>query len=121
MITGMLIAESLRVGATLESLGVTVTRIRRLRVEGNTADQPPIWTFLDFEVDESDAQDLAQKLAAALDEPGWYVDFHSPTESFVIFPGHVFRYQRGDASGRDEARAHARSLDIPESQLDWPE
>jgi hypothetical protein len=34
--------------------------------------------------------------AEVLDQPGWYADFHSPAESFVVFPGRIFRYPRGE-------------------------
>jgi hypothetical protein len=37
----------------------------------------------------------------------------------VVFPGRIFRYQRGDDTGRAEAQAHGRKLAIPEPQLDW--
>ncbi len=120
MISGMLIVESLRVGAELDGLSLVVRKVRKLRPTSTTPDQPDIWTLVEFDVDEAGAAHLAQELAAALDEPGWYVDFHSSTESLVTFPGRVFRYRRGDAAGRSEAEAHARSLNIPNSQLDWP-
>jgi hypothetical protein len=120
MIEGVLIAESLRAGATLEDVGLTVRRIRRVEVGGTTADQPATWTLIDFEADEAHAAGVADALAAALDQPGWYADFRSPEESFVVFPGRVFRYSRGDGTARAEAEAHGRSLGIPESQLDWP-
>jgi hypothetical protein len=54
-----------------------------------------------------------------LDGPGWYADFHDEHESFVIFPGRVFRYWRGDAAARAEAQEYGRGLKIPEPQLDW--
>jgi hypothetical protein len=120
VLKGVLIAESLRVGASLDDLNLVVRRIRRLQPRGATADQAPTWTLLDFEVDEPDAEALAQRLAAALAAPGWYADFHSPAESYVVFPDRVFRFRRGDAAGRAEAEAHARTLGIPEQQLDWP-
>src|SRR3954465_11836623 len=37
---------------------------------------PPRWTLLFFEVADDAAPALADALAAILDEPGWYVDFH---------------------------------------------
>ena len=43
-----------------------------------------------------------------------------PAETFVVFPGRIFRYPRGDDVGRAEAETHGRQLAIPESQLDWP-
>ena len=52
--------------------------------------------------------------------PGWYVNFQSPAESFIVFPGRIFRYPRGDAAGRAGAQAYGRRLAIPGPQLDWP-
>ena len=121
MIEGTLIAESLRVGTNLENLKLTVRAISRFQAEGTTPDQPGIWTTLDFAADEAEAENLAQAFAGALDQrPGWYVDFRSPAETFVVFPGRIFRYPRGDDAGRADAQAHGRRLAIPEPQLDWP-
>lgn len=119
MIEGTLLAESLRVGTSLADLNLTVRKISRYRVPGATSDQPGIWTSLEFTADEGRADELAQTFADALDQPGWYVNFESPTESFVMFPGRVFRYPRGDAAGRAQAQAYGRQLAIPEPQLDW--
>jgi hypothetical protein len=120
MVEGTLIAESLRVGTNLENPKLTVRRISRLRLGNTTADQPEIWTLLDFEADEADADELARTFAEALDQPGWYVDFRSPTETFVVFPGRIFRYPREDDARPAEVRAYGRQLAIPETQLDWP-
>jgi hypothetical protein len=120
MIKGTLIAESLRTGTNLENLKLIVRKISRFQAQGTTDDQPGIWTTLDFEADEAQAEYLAQTFAGALDRPGWYVDFQSPAETFVVFPGRAFRYPRGDATGRAEAQAQGRQLAIPEAQLDWP-
>jgi hypothetical protein len=119
MIVGTLITESLRVGTNLEDLNLTVRKICRYRAQGATPDQPDIWTTLDFEAEEAQAGQLAQAFADALDQPGWYVNFQSPAESFVMFPGRIFRYPRGDEAGRAEAKGHGRHLAIPEPQLDW--
>jgi hypothetical protein len=120
MVEGTLIAESLRVGTNLDNLKLTVRKISRLRPGNTTADQPEIWTLLDFEADEAEADELAPAFADALDQPGWYVDFRSPAETFVVFPGRIFRYPRGDDARRAEAEAYGRQLAIPETQLDWP-
>jgi len=120
MIEGTLIAESLRPGTVLADLRLTVGKISRYRAGGTTPDQPDIWTTLDFEAETARAEELAQAFADTLDQPGWYVNFESPTENFVVFPGRIFRYPRGDAAGRAAAQAHGRRLAIPEPQLDWP-
>jgi hypothetical protein len=119
MLEGTLLAESLRVGATLDDLSLTVRRISRYRVQDATSDQPDIWTALEFESEESSAAELAQAFASALDQPGWYANFQSPSESWVVFPGRVFRYPRGSAAGRAEAQNYGRRLAVPEPQLDW--
>jgi hypothetical protein len=52
---------------------------------------------------------------------GWYCDFRSETETFVVFAGRTFRYQRGDATGRAATATYASSVGVPAAQLDWPE
>ena len=119
MIEGTLITESLRVGTSLENLKLTVRKISRYIAGGTTPDQSEIWTVLDFEADEAAAAELAESFGDALDRPGWYVNFQSPSESFVVFSGRIFRYPRGDEAGRAEAQAYGRQLAVPEAQLDW--
>ena len=122
MIEGVLIAESLRTGTHLEDVALTVRAIARADNGDTDAGQPLTWTFIEFEAPLDDAEELAAALSRSLDQRlGWYCDFRSPTETFVVFAERVFRYQRGDAVGRSEAEAHARSVGVPESQLDWPE
>jgi hypothetical protein len=116
VIEGTLIVESLRVGTDLE---LTVRKISRFQGQGTTADQPDIWSVLDFEASEDYADRLARTFADVLNQPGWYVNFQSPTESFIVFPSRFFRYPRGSEGGRAEAQAHGRLLGIPEAQLDW--
>jgi hypothetical protein len=120
MLEGTLIAESLRPGTTLDGPALTVRKIVRHAPSGITEDQPAIWTNIDFEIADSEADALASALAAALGERGWYANFQSATEAFVVFAGQVFRYPRGDTAGRARAQAHGRLLGIPEPQLDWP-
>lgn len=115
---GTLIAESLRVGTNLENLTLTMRKISRYQAQGTTPGQPDIWTVLDFEADEAHAGELAGAFAGVLDQ-GWYVNFQSPAESFVVFPGRIFRYPRGEEAGRTDAQAYGRRLGIPEPQLDW--
>jgi hypothetical protein len=117
-----LIAESLRVGASLDGVALNVTRISRAEAGVTEVGQPLVWTFVDFETPDAEADRLATALSYALDEElGWYCDFRSPTETFVVFAGRVFSYPRGDQAERSDVEAYARSVGVPESQLDWPE
>jgi hypothetical protein len=121
VIEGTLIAESLRTGTALDGLRLVLREIRRYEVSGAAPYQSKIWTALEFEAGEAEAENLASAFAETLDEPGWYVNFSTAAETFVIYPGKVFRYQRGDAAGRAEAQAHGRAMAVPEPQLDWSE
>jgi hypothetical protein len=121
MIRGTLIAESVRVGSALTGVRLVVREVRRFAADGVPDYQPGIWTVLEFEADESDAEALATDFAAVLDEPGWYVDYSSASETFVIYRDRVFRYPRGDETGRAEAQAYGRARGVPEDQLDWSE
>jgi hypothetical protein len=118
---GALIAESLRVGAKLDDLALTVTTISRAELGDVSAGQPRTWTFIEFEAPEAAADRLMRALEGALSRVGgWYCDFRNETETFVVFADQSFRYPRGDRDGRAAAMAHGRSVGVPESQLDWP-
>ena len=121
-LAGGLIAESLRIGAVLDDLGLTVRKISRANVGDVDAGQPLTWTFLDFEAPDDDAPRLAAALSDSLDPTiGWYCDFRTADETFVVFGGRIFRYPRGDRTRRSEAEAYARSVGVPDPQIDWPE
>ena len=110
----------MRTGASLEH-ALTVTKISRSESGDVDAGQPALWTFIEFEAPAEEADALANELSAAL-EPrlGWYCDFRSDDETFVVFANRIFRYARGDAAARAEVENYARSIGVPESQLDWP-
>lgn len=121
MIEGTLIGESMRAEAELDAVPLVARAIRRKPWGDASAGQPRLWTVIEFEADERDGGVLADGLAKVLrPDGGWYTDFRTPAETFVVFAGRVFRYPRGDASGRAEAVEYGRSAGVPESQLDWP-
>ena len=115
---GALIVESLRVGATL-TVPLRVRALSRFRVADATPEQPPVWTLLEFEADDTYADELASALSAALGEIGWYANFQTWSTLYVVFAGRVFAYARGDEAADREAREYARSVGVPETQLDW--
>jgi len=118
---GALIAESLRVGAKLDDLALTVTTISRAELGDVSAGQPRTWTFIEFEAPDADADRLVRALEGALARiGGWYCDFRNDAETFVVFADRAFRYPRGDRDGRAAAVEYGRSVGVPESQLDWP-
>jgi hypothetical protein len=118
---GALIAESLRVGAKLDDLALTVTTISRADLGDPGAGQPRTWTFLEFTAPDDEAEPLMAALEGALARVGgWYCDFRNEHETFVVFADRSFRYPRGDRDGRASVAAYGRSVGVPEAQLDWP-
>lgn len=125
MIKGTLIIESLREEASLTEFRFTVTEVSRgrpkLSPQQIAVGVAPVWCVIEFELEEERAGELADRLAGALDPIGWYANFSSSTETYVVFPGRTFRYTRGDPAGRGQAQDYGRKLGIPEPQLNWTE
>src|SRR4051794_30655784 len=89
MLTGRLLAESLRVGTDFRlPQWLRITRIGREDVAGSTsASQPDVWTLLDFAAPDERAEELGGMLAAWLTaDEGWYADFVAGGEHVVVFP-----------------------------------
>lgn len=123
MATGALIAESLLPNVALEGVPLQVRKVTRIGPLDNVSSaQPTVWTFIEFSVVDEQAPALAEALALVLNpDLGWYCDFRTEDETFVVFSDRIFRYPRGDANGREEAATHARAVGVPEPQIDWPE
>jgi len=120
--SGALIAESISKNSPLDGVAIEVRKISRRDVGDVSAGQPLTWTFIEFEVDDQVVADLSEALSRSIDPSGgWYCDFRTDEETFVVFAGRIFRYPRGDAEGRAEAEAYGQSVGVPEVQLDWPE
>ena len=120
--SGALLAESLRPDAVLGGIPLTVTKIYRAALGDAGAGQPLLWTVIEFEIPADRAHELAEALSRLLlADGGWYCDFRSAQEVFVVFSGRIFRYSRGDRSGRARAEEYGRSVGMPEAQLDWPD
>jgi hypothetical protein len=121
MLNGLLVAESLRLGAELCVERLSVTRVTRRDVSPSaTATPPSVWTFLDFEAEDEAAADVAHALSEALlAEGGWYADFRVGTDRVIVFADQIFRYRAGDQAARAAAVAYGESAGVPEHQLDW--
>ena len=119
--SGALLGESLRPDAILDGIPLTVTKIFRAALGNAEAGQPELWTVIEFEVPVDRARELAESLSRLLlADGGWYCDFRSADEVFVVFSGRIFRYPRGDRAGRARVEEYGRSAGVPEAQLDWP-
>jgi hypothetical protein len=118
---GSLLAESLGRDVALEHVSLDVWKISRADAGDENAGQPLTWTFIHFRAPTGQADRLAAALSDALEPGGWYCDFRSEHDTFVVFDGRIFCYPRGDRERRAEVEEYARSVGVPEAQLDWPE
>jgi hypothetical protein len=122
MASGILIGEGVRIGASVEGGTLRVTKVSRVNAGDEESGQPRAWTFIEFEIPDTETASLANSLSSALSSAGgWYCDFRSLDETFVVFAGRIFRYPRGDRAARAEAEEYARSVGVPDGQIDWPE
>ncbi len=119
MLDGLLLKESLQDLEILDRL--QVTKIETWNIQNPDPNQPPLWTAVRFEVEDSLADALAADLSRALKPEGWFIDAHTEDQVYVIFPGRVFKYEKGNAEMRGQAIKHGLALGIPARQLDWGE
>ncbi len=118
LITGIALEESLN---TVPN-NIKVNKKEKWDVKNTTKNQPSSWTALHYYGKESQAEEIAQKFSNQLKSGQWYTNFTtSKGEVFVIFPGKIFTYAKGDPKGRKKAIAYGKSINIPKGQLDWKE
>lgn len=97
--------ESLVKDRPIEGFALSVRKIVRADVGDVTAGQPLIWTFIEFDVDDSAVDQLAASMSRALDPTiGWYCDYRTSDETFVVFAGQVGPSTDDGRTGTDEPR-----------------
>ena len=114
---GVLIKESLEDETVLKH--INVTKSTEFNQPQPSPDQPGRWTLIWFEGSDSQADTLAETLSRALKPRGWYVDFSTSSHKYVAMPGKVFMYELSDKQGEAAAKEFARTVGVPERQLDW--
>ena len=120
MYEGLIIKESLKNESILERLDIIKTEV--WDVDNASEDQPKQWHVSYFQVEENKIDDIAEQISKSLQNGKWYVNFSGNVEyTVVVFPDKVFKYKKGDIKERAMAVEYGRGLQIPESQLDWPE
>jgi hypothetical protein len=115
--TGLLLQESLEDTSILDRLNVTKVEIWEPGDRGEPGG--PIWTATYFEGDDDAADTTAELISRAMKPSFWYANIHLDVDEIVIFSGKVFRYVRGDAQARKAPEDYARSVGVPEHQIDW--
>ena len=94
-------------------------KAERWEVENSAGSRPRIWTAIRFEGDASNADMIAERLSRSLSPHRWCGRISTGKRVYVVFPDKVYKYRPGDVQSRKAAQEHARSLGIPERQLDW--
>lgn len=114
---GDIIEESLKDGDILKEVKIVSTRVEKVTDEHQTPWLSQ-WTLHTIEVNENEADSLAQELSKALDpEHGWYVDFRDDKYHFVIFANKVFKLDREKKSDYDEMIEYGKTHGTPDYQL----
>jgi len=116
---GGIICESLKPGTELEGYELRIIRWSRYEIRDPAPWQPSVWTLIEFEAPADDSDSLAHRLSKDLAAPGWYANWNTAREAVVVFPHKIFRYKRGDSSGRETAKEYGRHCGVPEAQLNW--
>jgi hypothetical protein len=119
MLTGLLLKESLQDESVLEL--VRITNTETWNVTNAAPNQPKVWTAVSFEAEGLHADEIAAAFSHAMKSEGWYLNFSFDNRVYVVFPRKVFKYMRGNQRARQQAIRFGRTLNIPESQLDWGE
>jgi len=112
----------MRPGTSLGDLDAHLLTVERDAVSNAAPNQPKVWTVVTFETSLEPAR-LAAKFSEILsDSPSvWYTHFRAGGELFVVFPHRVFRYRVGNEGQRKVAQEYARSIGVPQPQIDWDE
>lgn len=116
---GLILKESLADAGVLNL--VHITRKETWQVSNAASYQPKVWTALTFEANDDQADDIARQLSQALKEQAWFINASTERHVFIIFPGKVMKYKKGNRTAREKAARYALSIGVPESQLDWDE
>jgi hypothetical protein len=119
MLSGLLLKESLQDESVLGLIHITKTET--WNAANAAPNQPKVWTAIRFEAEETRADELAVAFSHAIKPEGWYLNYSYDNKIYVIFPKKVFKYIRGNQRAREQAVRFGRTLNIPESQLDWGE
>jgi hypothetical protein len=119
MIEGGLIAESLRVGTNLENLMLTVPRSVGSgpgRPQPTSRTSGPCWTSKQTKPRQTSSPGPSPLFLTSRR----YMNFQSPAESFVVFPGRIFRYRGATKLAGPTPRLTAASSPSPSGSWTGP-
>jgi len=121
---GVIIEEGLENKDVLKKVKILATRVEPV-VEKHNTPWLKQWTLHTVEVQEDQADALAQEISASLDREhhgSWYADFKNDTTDYIIFHDKIFKIDRTSTEQKaqyDAAKEHGIALGIPEHQVDF--
>ena len=115
--TGTVIAESLHDESVLNF----VDDVKREHAQMIDAlpDQAKTVSIITFAVREELAGAVVDELSRLIKPSHWYADVKHEFDVYVIFPNKIFRFMPKEADKRQKAVDYAKTLGIPESQIDF--
>ena len=116
---GTIIEESLENKDVLKKVKILKTKVEIVKEKHQT---PWIkqWTLHTVEIEENQAENIANELSKALDSKhDWYADFKNDATHFIIFRNKVFKIDRTSKEQYDEATKYGISLGIPDYQVNF--
>ena len=134
---GTIIEESLEDSEVLKKVRIIKTNIEQVK-ESHKTPWVKQWTlhdvretsflwasrksedFLDVEIPEDKAEEIAKILSRSLDSKhNWYADFKNESIHYVIFRDKVFKINRSNKEQYDKATDYGISLGIPGYQVNF--
>jgi len=118
---GRIIEESLEDKSVLKEVKVLSTKVEPVKPENRTPWLKK-WTLHEVEVGEDRIGVIIEKISRSFDSLhgcSWYTDLKDRQWHYIIFPHKIFKIDRTEPEGYNDARRYGISLGIPEHQLDF--
>jgi hypothetical protein len=114
---GTIIVESLISDSVLNFVEIKARETAELA--DPLTDQPKQVTIITFEIGDDMASAVVEEISRNLKSGHWYADVAYEFDKYVIFPNKIFRFAPKETEKRQKAFDYAKSLGIPESQIDF--
>jgi len=116
--SGVIIEESLKDKAVLDHVKISKTKAEPV-TEHHKTPWLKQWTLHTVEIQDKQADAVADLLSRSLENNYWYADFKSDDYHYIIFPDKVFKIVRGRPEQYEPVVKHGLGLGIPDYQLDF--
>ncbi|MCP4181286.1 MAG: hypothetical protein GY756_26280 [bacterium] len=112
---GYLLKESLKDTSVLEELMITEKETFPCPQHMKAEYMDDVWTGIVFIGKADDVNNISERLSKLIRPIGWYIDIHTETENYLVFPKKVFSYKRigEEQPWPNEAIEFAKKCKIP--------